>query len=205
MTDHVTQYEQNRQRLIEGHAYDPAHEHDACGVGLVVSLDGKPKREIVEMGIAALKNVWHRGAVDADGKTGDGAGIRLDVPQDFFREHVSRTGHNPTDDRICVGQIFLPRTDFNAQEAGRTIVEREILRLGFYIYGWRQPPVDVSVIGQKAKDTRPAIEQIMFRDAQGRTPEDLERALYVCRRRIERGAREAAIPASISARSATNR
>ena len=188
-------YIENRQRLIEGHAYDPAHEHDACGVGLVAALDGQPRREIVEMGIRALKNVWHRGAVDADGKTGDGAGIRLDVPQDFFREHVSRTGHTPTDDRICVGQIFLPRTDFGAQEAGRTIVEREILRLGFYIYGWRQPPVDVSVIGQKAKDTRPAIEQIMFRDARSRTPEDLERALYVCRRRIERGAREASIPA----------
>jgi len=194
MSDYVKQYEANRQKLIDGHAYNPEDEKDACGVGLVVSLDGKPKREIVAMGIAALKNVWHRGAVDADGKTGDGAGIRLDVPQDFFREHVSRTGHNPTDDRICVGQIFLPRTDFAAQEAGRTIVEREVLRSGFYIYGWRQPPVDVSVIGQKAKDTRPAIEQIMFRDARGRSTEDMERELYICRRRIERRAREASIP-----------
>ena len=194
MSDYVKQYEANRQKLIDGHAYNPEDEKDACGVGLVVSLDGKPKREIVAMGIAALKNVWHRGAVDADGKTGDGAGIRLDVPQDFFREHVSRTGHTPTDDRICVGQIFLPRTDFAAQEAGRTIVEREVLRSGFYIYGWRQPPVDVSVIGQKAKDTRPAIEQIMFRDARGRSTEDMERELYICRRRIERRAREASIP-----------
>ena len=194
MSDYVKQYEANRQKLIDGHAYNPEDEKDACGVGLVVSLDGKPKREIVAMGIAALKNVWHRGAVDADGKTGDGAGIRLDVPQEFFREHVSRTGHNPTDDRICVGQIFLPRTDFAAQEAGRTLVEREVLRSGFYIYGWRQPPVDVSVIGQKAKDTRPAIEQIMFRDARGRSTEELERELYVCRRRIERRAREASIP-----------
>ncbi|MFN4225856.1 MAG: glutamate synthase large subunit [Hyphomonas sp.] len=194
MSDYVKQYEDNRRRLIEGHAYNPEDEKDACGVGLVVSLDGKPKREIVAMGIAALKNVWHRGAVDADGKTGDGAGIRLDVPQEFFREHVSRTGHTPTDDRICVGQIFLPRTDFAAQEAGRTLVEREVLHFGFYIYGWRQPPVDVSVIGQKAKDTRPAIEQIMFRDARGRSTEELERALYICRRRIERRAREAGIP-----------
>ncbi|MDP1555415.1 MAG: glutamate synthase large subunit, partial [Hyphomonas sp.] len=194
MSDYVKQYEANRQKLIDGHAYNPEDEKDACGVGLVVSLDGKPKREIVAMGIAALKNVWHRGAVDADGKTGDGAGIRLDVPQDFFREHVSRTGHNPTDDRICVGQIFLPRTDFAAQEAGRTIVEREVLRSGFYIYGWRQPPVDVSVIGQKAKDTRPAIEQIMFRDSRSRSVEEMERELYICRRRIERRAREASIP-----------
>ena len=115
MSDYVKQYEQNRQRLIEANAYNPENEHDACGVGLVASLDGKPRREIVEMGIKALKNVWHRGVVDADGKTGDGAGIRVEVPQEFFREHVTRTGHKPTDDPICVGQIFLPRTDFAAR------------------------------------------------------------------------------------------
>lgn len=195
MTEYVSSYLKNRQKLIDGNAYDPAHEHDACGVGLVAALDGKPRREIVEMGIAALKNVWHRGAVDADGKTGDGAGIRVDVPQEFFREHVADTGHEPTTAPICVGQVFLPRTDFSAQETARTIVETEILHFGFYIYGWRQPPVDVSVIGRKAKETRPAIEQVMFRDALGRSPQALERALYICRRRIERRARELAIPA----------
>lgn len=91
MKNEVARYLENRQRLIEAHAYDPAHEHSACGVGLVTAIDGRPRREIVEMGIKALKNVWHRGAVDADGKTGDGAGIRLEVPQDFFREQIERT------------------------------------------------------------------------------------------------------------------
>ncbi|MEM9054369.1 MAG: glutamate synthase large subunit, partial [Pseudomonadota bacterium] len=152
------------------------------------------RREIVEMGIKALKNIWHRGAVDADGKTGDGAGIRIEVPQDFFREQVERAGHKPTNDPICVGQIFLPRTDLGQQEAARSIVEREILHFGFYIYGWRQPPVYVSIIGQKAQDTRPEIEQIMFRDGRGRDEETLERDLYICRRRIERRAREAGVP-----------
>ncbi|RIJ27345.1 glutamate synthase large subunit [Henriciella algicola] len=194
MTDTIEKYLKERQKLIEAHAYDEEFEKDACGVGLVASLDGKPKREIVEMGIKALKNVWHRGAVDADGKTGDGAGIRIEVPQDFFREQAERTGHNPTDDPICVGQIFLPRTDLGNQEAARAIVETEILHFGFYIYGWRQPPVDISVIGQKAADTRPEIEQVMFRDSRGRTSDELERALYLCRRRIERKAREAGIP-----------
>ncbi|NBC21147.1 MAG: glutamate synthase large subunit [Alphaproteobacteria bacterium] len=196
MTTSIAGYLDNRQRLIDAHAYDPRDERDACGVGLVAALDGRPRREIVEMGLKALKNVWHRGAVDADGKTGDGAGIRIEVPQDFFREQIQRTGHGPREeDEICVGQIFLPRTDLAAQEAARTIVETEILHFGFYIYGWRQPPVDVSVIGQKAADTRPEIEQIMFRDDRQRSPEALERALYICRRRIERRAREAAIPA----------
>ncbi len=194
MTSYTETYLANRQKLIDAHAYDPRDEHDACGVGLVAALDGRPRREIVELGIRALKNVWHRGAVDADGRTGDGAGIRIEVPQEFFREQIERTGHAPTDDPICVGQIFLPRTDLGAQEAARAIVETEILHFGFYIYGWRQPPVDVSVIGRKAADTRPEIEQIMFRDDRGRNQDDLERALYICRRRIERRAREAGIP-----------
>ncbi|MFN7605997.1 MAG: glutamate synthase large subunit, partial [Hyphomonadaceae bacterium] len=155
-------YLKNRQILTDGHAYNPEDEKDSCGVGLVCALDGKPRRDIVAMALKALKNVWHRGAVDADGKTGDGAGVRVDVPQDFFREQVARTGHSPTDDPICVGMIFLPRTDFGAQETARTIVEREILNFGFYIYGWRQVPVDVSVIGEKANATRPEIEQILF-------------------------------------------
>lgn len=195
MTDYQTNYLANRQNLIDGHAYNPEDEHDACGVGLVAALDGQPRREIVEMGVRALKAVWHRGAVDADGKTGDGAGIRVDVPQDFFKAQVARTGHEPNEAPICVGQIFLPRTDLSAQEAARTIVEAEILKFGFYIYGWRQPPINPGIIGQKANDTRPEIEQVLFYDAQGRSPADLERALYVCRRRIERRAREAAIPA----------
>ena len=133
MTDTIAKYLVERQKLIDAHAYDPEHEKDACGVGLVVALDGKPRREIVEMGIKALKNVWHRGAVDADGKTGDGAGIRIEVPQDFFREQAERTGHNPTSDPICVGQIFLPRTDLGAQEAARERKAREAAIPSFYI------------------------------------------------------------------------
>ncbi len=185
-------YETKRNRLIEAHAYDPADEKDSCGVGLVVQIDGTARREIVEMALKALKNVWHRGAVDADGKTGDGAGIRVDVPQDFFRDQVRRQGHVIADDvQVCVGQIFLPRTDLGAQERARSIIETEVVRFGFYIYGWRQPPIDTSVIGMKANATRPEIEQILFSDRLGRDEQELERSLYVCRRRIEKRAREA--------------
>ncbi len=72
--------------------YDAAQEHDACGVGLVAALDGKPRRDVVQAGIDALKAVWHRGAVDADGKTGDGAGIHIEIPQDFFADVIARGG-----------------------------------------------------------------------------------------------------------------
>ena len=179
MTDNnwLKTYETNRDKLIEANAYDPAHEHSSCGVGLVASINGEARRDVVEMSLQALKNVWHRGAVDADGKTGDGAGIRLDIPQEFFRAQVERTGHKPTAAKIAVGMFFLPRTDFGAQEAARTIVETELLKEGFYIYGWRQVPIDINVIGNKAKATRPSIEQVMFRDPQGRKGNTLERCL----------------------------
>ncbi len=178
-------YEAMRARLIAGHAYDPESERDACGVGLVCALDGKPRREVVELALRSLKAVWHRGAVDADGKTGDGAGIMVGTPQGFFAEQVTRAGHRVRPGPIVVGQIFLPRTDLGAQEACRTIVEGEVLRAGFYIYGWRQTPVDTRVIGDKANATRPEIEQIMLSPPAGLDGEPLERALFLARKRME--------------------
>ena len=77
-------YKKNLKKLINSKVYHPNMEHDACGVGLVVSTEGKKSRKIVEYGIEALKAVWHRGAVDADGKTGDGAGIHVEISRDFF-------------------------------------------------------------------------------------------------------------------------
>ncbi|WP_428409584.1 glutamate synthase large subunit [Hyphococcus sp.] len=189
MTDCVSTYLRRRARLTEAGAYDPSSERDACGVGLVAALDAKPRREIVEMAIAALKAVWHRGAVDADGKTGDGAGIRINVPQELFRSYVERTGHKADGKDICVGMLFLPRTNLGAQDAARAIVESEILHRGFYIYGWRQVPVQARVLGAKANATRPDIEQVLFCDPKGRSQEELDRILYVVRRRIEKRAR----------------
>jgi glutamate synthase (NADPH/NADH) large chain len=205
MSLELDRYLANRKLLIDGHAYDPASERDNCGVGLVCAIDGKPRREVVELAIKALKAVWHRGAVDADGKTGDGAGILLSVPQDFFIHQVKNTGHKLRPGPIAVGQVFLPRTDLGAQEAARTIVESEALRFGFYIYGWRQVPVNTSVIGEKANATRPEIEQIMLSPPPGMEGEVLERALYLCRKRIEKRVAASAINefyiCSLSARS----
>ena len=101
------------------HTYDPSQEHDACGVGVVAALDGKARRDVVQAGIDALRAVWHRGAVDADGKTGDGAGIHIEIPQDFFAEAVRRSGHKEPPGRMAVGMVFLPKTDLSAQERCR--------------------------------------------------------------------------------------
>ncbi|MFP4269135.1 MAG: glutamate synthase large subunit [Alphaproteobacteria bacterium] len=172
------------ERLTTTGLYDPAFEHDACGVGFVAAIDGEPRRDVVLKGIDALKAVWHRGAVDADGKTGDGAGIHVAIPQDFFRGQLK--GSRQVEGPLGVGMVFLPRTDFAAQETCRTIVETEILAFGYAILGWRQVPVDISVIGEKAIATRPEIEQIMIGNPHGVDPEVFERELYVIRRRIEK-------------------
>ncbi|MFZ6761188.1 glutamate synthase large subunit [Pseudoroseomonas sp. WGS1072] len=179
---------------LAGAAHLDLTEHDACGVGLVAALDGKPRRDVVQSGIDALKAVWHRGAVDADGKTGDGAGIHIEIPQDFFAEVVERGGDRLRPGRIAVGMVFLPKTDLSAQERCRQIVETEILNAGYHIYGWRQVPIDVSCIGEKANATRPEIEQILIWDPEQRDAATCERDMYVIRRRIEKQALAAQVP-----------
>ncbi len=176
------------------HSYDATMEHDACGVGLVAALDGKRRRDVVQAGIDALKAVWHRGAVDADGKTGDGAGIHIEIPQDFFADAVEQGGDRLRPGPIAVGQAFLPKTDLSAQERCRQIVESEILAFGYQIYGWRQVPINVECIGEKANATRPEIEQIMIWNAKGTDEAAFERDLYIIRRRIEKQAIAAQIP-----------
>ncbi|UXU75353.1 MULTISPECIES: glutamate synthase large subunit [unclassified Paracoccus (in: a-proteobacteria)] len=184
------QQEQARRDWMAEHSlYRAEDEHSSCGVGLVVSLDGKASRKVVESGINALKAIWHRGAVDADGKTGDGAGIHVQIPVPFFYDQVRRTGHEPDQDKlIAVGQCFLPRTNFAQQELCRTIVESEVLRMGHYIYGWRHVPVNTAVLGEKANATRPEIEQILIRCEKAIDEEQFERELYIIRRRIEKAA-----------------
>jgi len=174
---------------LAGHGmYRPEFESDACGVGLIAATDGRASRRVVASAIEALKAVWHRGAVDADGKTGDGAGLLVDLPVRFFDEAIEASGHKVRPNWLAVGMMFLPRTDLGAQETCRTIVESEIIDAGYTIYGWRQVPVDITVIGQKAQATRPEIEQIMIAGPLPgeQTVEEFEKNLYLVRRRIEK-------------------
>jgi glutamate synthase (NADPH/NADH) large chain len=192
MSDFVAAWAENAATLRD--TYSPEQEHDACGVGLIAALDGVARRDVVLAAIEALGAVWHRGAVDADGKTGDGAGIHVEIPQDFFAEAIERGGNRAASGGIAVGMVFLPKTDFSAQERCRQIVESEILAFGYEIYGWRQVPIDVACIGEKANATRPEIEQIMVRNAPQNPADVFERDLYIIRRRIEKAAIGAQIP-----------
>ena len=197
---------EKRSWMHENSLYREDFEHASCGVGMVVSIEGKPSRKVVELGIDALKAIWHRGAVDADGKTGDGAGIHVQIPVSFFYDQIERTGHKPKKDELmAVGQVFLPRADFGAQETCRTIVETEVLRMGYYIYGWRHVPVKIDCLGEKANATRPEIEQILISNSKGVDEDTFERELYVIRRRIEKSASRVGVSqlylASLSCRS----
>ena len=139
----------NFKKLFDAGIYKNSYEHDSCGVGLVASIDGEFKRNVVEAGIKALKAVWHRGAVDADGKTGDGAGIQTALPQEFFKDYIRSLGVIPSKKNIAVGMVFLPRTDMVSQEICRTIIEREIINLGNKIYCWRSVPINLNAIGKR--------------------------------------------------------
>ena len=182
----MKKYIKNKELLKQNHVYSDDMEHDACGVGIIASTEGKKSRKVVEYGIEALKAVWHRGAVDADGKTGDGAGIHVEIPKDFFVEKIEVTGHTHDNSEIGVGMIFLPRNDYEAQESCKTIVESELTKNGFSIYGWRQVPINPNVLGEKALQTMPEIIQVLFKSYDPElTNKDLERKIYETRRKIE--------------------
>ena len=176
----------NFKKLFKSGVYNTSQEHDSCGVGLVASIDGEHNRNVVDSGIKALKAVWHRGAVDADGKTGDGAGIQVSFPQGFFKDYIRSLGVIPSKKNIGVGMIFLPRTDMVSQEICRTITEREIINSGNKIYCWRSVPVNLNAVGQKANDNRPEIEQIFFENSKNLNDEEYEKELFILRRKIEK-------------------
>ncbi len=184
-------YKKNKTLLEKTYNYKSEMEHDACGVGLIASTNGKKTRKVVEYGIEALKAIWHRGAVDADGKSGDGAGIQIEIAPDFFKEKILSTGHTPDDNnRICVGMVFLPRTDYSEQEKCREIIESALLDGNYYIYGWRQVPINPSVLGKTADQSRPEIAQVMFKKNENLETNALERDLFETRKKIEKIARE---------------
>ena len=141
---------------------------------------GRARREIVTLANEALASLWHRGAVDADGKTGDGAGIHFRIPAGFFFDYLHRTGRVfDQNEPLGVGMIFLPRQDFQAQERARTLVETKIVQAGYRVHGWRQVPIRPDAVGAKANGTRPEIMQIIIRNRPSQAEEAFEKDLWL--------------------------
>jgi glutamate synthase (NADPH/NADH) large chain len=165
--------------------YDARYEHDACGVGFVANLDGAQSHEIVARGIRVLANLLHRGATGGDEQTGDGAGILVQVPDEFLRRECAALGMSlPAAGRYGVGMLFLPRDRALAEEC-RSIFAEAACAEGLPLIGWREVPTDVSVLGAKAGAECPVVAQGLV-DGSQVTNGSLERRLYVLRRLVER-------------------
>ena len=167
--------------------YDPTVEHDACGVGFVARISGKKTHDVVSKAIRSVCNLTHRGAVAADTQTGDGAGILTQLPTRFFFEQVTalvdKLSHG---DDLGVGMLFMPSGDDDAYALCRALVEHVITQRGLQMIGWRNVPVDSSVIGDSAAATAPAIRQILVKKPHGMMLDAYELALFLARKEIER-------------------
>jgi glutamate synthase (NADPH) large chain len=163
--------------------YDPANEHDACGVGFVANIKGRKSHSIVQQGLQILRNLTHRGAVGADPLAGDGAGILIQIPDAFFRETMAAQGVRlPPVGQYGVGMVFLPK-----EPASRLACEYEIERAikdeGQILLGWRDVPVDDTGLGASVKKIEPIIRQVFIGRGKGVTVTDaLERKLYIIRK-----------------------
>ena len=175
---------QEIQTFAAGGLYDPTQEHDACGVGFVAHIKGQKAHSIVEQGLKILENLDHRGAVGADALMGDGAGILIQIPDEFFRAEMAKQGVDlPPPGEYGVGMIFLPK-----EHASRLACEQELERAvkaeGQVLLGWRDVPVDADMpMSPTVRKTEPVIRQIFIgRGADVIVPDALERKLYVIRK-----------------------
>jgi glutamate synthase domain-containing protein 2/glutamate synthase domain-containing protein 1/glutamate synthase domain-containing protein 3 len=174
--------------------YDPAYEHDACGVGFVCNIKGERSNEIVKQGLEVLNRLANRGATGSDPKTGDGAGILMQMPHEFFAKACQSAKIDlPSSGDYATGLVFLP-TDTKEREFCKGVFKAAVEKDGQALIGWRIVPVDDSDIGQTAKQTEPVIEQPFIRKADGiKNSLEFERRLYIIRKKIENAIRSSDI------------
>jgi glutamate synthase domain-containing protein 2/glutamate synthase domain-containing protein 1/glutamate synthase domain-containing protein 3 len=165
--------------------YDPRNEHDACGIGFVASIKGHRSHDIILKGIQVLINLTHRGACGCDPETGDGAGLLIQIPHEFFERVTAKLGFTlPAPGEYGVGQIFFP-VERHQRLRCEGIIEKVVAEEGLKVLGWRDTPIDGTAIGRIARGSQPYIQQVFIGQQHGMTPDDLERKLYVVRKRLE--------------------
>ena len=168
--------------------YHPAQEHDSCGVGFVADIQGRKSHAILERAIGCVCQLAHRGALDADAKSGDGAGVLTQIPAKFFRREVEKLGQRLyADNDLAVGTFFLPASDNYAQAHIRRISEEVVTRRGLQVLGWRPVPVNLRILGEKAAASAPKIEQLLVArpDAKKLSDDAYELLLFLARNEIE--------------------
>ncbi|MCH8487589.1 MAG: glutamate synthase large subunit [Candidatus Cyclonatronum sp.] len=164
--------------------YDPLHEHDACGIGFVANINGEASHTIVNEAIRVLHNLNHRGATGAEGNTGDGAGILMQIPHDFLKRSCEGLGFRlPEPGHYGVGMIFMPGDRRDRLPCER-IVEKIIREEGLEVLGWRKVRTDNATLGETALASEPSVRQVFIgKGGHEGTALDLERKLFVVRRR----------------------
>ena len=173
--------------------YDPAHEHDACGIGFVASVSGQKSHDIITKGIQVLLNLTHRGACGCDPETGDGAGVLIQVPHKFFVRECRQLGFElPEPGSYGVGMTFLP-VEKHPRLQCEGILERIVREEGLTVLGWRDIPTYASTIGRVARASQPYIQQIFVGRAASMDEDAFERKLYVVRKRAENEVKESGI------------
>ena len=171
--------------------YDPQYEHDACGMGFVVDVRGRPSHKIVTQALQVLLNLEHRGATGSEKDSGDGAGILLQIPHLFFASECERLKIDLPDPGFYgVGTVFLPR-DAEGRRECEELFEKIVRQEGQRVLGWRTVPVDDSTVGATARSSAPIIRQIFIGRNKKLFDDDLdfERKLYVIRKRVTKGAK----------------
>ena len=163
-----------------GGLYSAEYEHDACGVGMIVNINGDKSHELVDSALTVLENMKHRGAEGADNKTGDGAGILLQIPHEFI---LLQGIPVPEKGKYGTGLVFFPK-EKERQSAAMRIFEEEVEREGLKLLHVRQVPVNSDVLGKSAAETEPDIRQV-FITGDGDS-DNLERRLYLVRKKIEK-------------------
>ena len=166
--------------------YDPQNEHDACGVGFVANIKGKKTHQILQHGLDVLANLAHRGATGCDPETGDGAGVLIQIPHEFFKQTLADDGIAlPEAQHYGVGMLFFP-PDAEERKAYEAEWEKVIAEEGLSLIGWRQVPVDSTAIGQQARAVEPIIRQVFIgKSADIADAETFERKLYLLRRSVQ--------------------
>jgi glutamate synthase (ferredoxin) len=163
--------------------YHPENEHDNCGAGFICSLKGERTNDIIHKALDILVKLEHRGAVSADGKTGDGAGILIDIPHDFLSDVLAF--ELPESKKYALGMVFLPQK-MNQRTHCIEVFEEELARQNLAVIGWRDVPTNYDVVGRIAAQTLPNIKQVFVEDATGKLTEDqLNTKAFIARKRAE--------------------
>jgi len=174
------------EKLQNKGLYDSSFEHDNCGIGAIIQIDGKASHQIVTDALSIVENLEHRAGKDAEGKTGDGVGILTQIPHKFFVKTMKKEGVNLPDRReYGVGMFFFPENDLQRRQA-KSMFEIIVKKEGMNILGWRSVNIKPDVLGNKARECMPVIEQVFIeRPEKYKSDLEFDRKLYIIRREFE--------------------